>query len=155
MMMNSVESFDAQMTSIAEHHADRVADHGAEHRLDQDDLVDVAGRGAERAQGGELVQVVLGARVERLGDDDDADDHAEGRAGDQSRAGAGLEQPVVDAAVAELLLRQHLAILQAGDEIGPHLFEVGVRGRRAPAHTRPDWLPASMSMRASFSEVNT
>ena len=64
--------------------------------------MDVAGRGAERAQRGELVEVVLGARVERLRDDDDADDDAEQRAGDERGAGPGLEQPVVEAALAEL-----------------------------------------------------
>jgi hypothetical protein len=47
----------------------------------------------QRAQGGELVEVILGAGIERLGDDDDADDQAQRRAGDEGRAGPRLEQP--------------------------------------------------------------
>ena len=90
--------------------------------------MDVAGGGAECAQGGELVQVILGARIECLRDDDDADDHAERGAGDECRSGACLEQPVVDAAVTELALGQDLAIFEAVVEIGAHRLEIGIGG---------------------------
>ena len=106
----SCESLDHDQ---AQHDAQDVADDGAQHRLPQDHLADVARGGAERAQGGELVEVVLGAGVERLGDDDDADDDAERRTGDQRRAGAGLEQPVVEAALAELGVGEDLGVGQA------------------------------------------
>jgi hypothetical protein len=53
--------------------------------------MDVTGRSAERAQRGELVQVIFGARVERLRDDDDADDNAEQSAGNEGRSGARLK----------------------------------------------------------------
>ena len=71
-------------------------------RLPDDHFVDVPSRGADRAQGGEFVQVLLRARIKRLGDHDGADDHAEQGAREQRGAGAGAEQPECAAAFAKL-----------------------------------------------------
>ena len=121
----------------AEHDAQDVADDGAEHGLHQDDLDDVAGRGAERAQGGELVEVVLGAGVERLGDDDDADDQAERRAGDEGRAGARLEQPAVEAALAELVVGEDLRIRRLPGELGASRVVSALRTSSMSCPARP------------------
>ena len=75
----------------------------------KNDLVNVALGRPERAQGCELVDVVLGARIERLRDDDGADQRAKQRAADQRQASAGFEQPLLQAAGAEFFLRQNVS----------------------------------------------
>ncbi len=112
----------------AERHAHGVADNRRKHRLDQDDLVDVAGRGAQRAQRRELVEVVLGARIERLRHDHDADDDAERGACDERHAGARLEHPAADVALAELVVRDDVGVGKAEGEPLAHLVEVGAVG---------------------------
>ena len=119
-----LRAFDGQE---AQSDAGQVSQHRTHQRLQQDDEVDVSGRRAERPQRGELVQVVLRRGVERLGDDDDADDHAQNRAGDQRHACTRLEQPVVGRAGAELGVGQHLGVLQPRDQRRLHRFDVGAR----------------------------
>ena len=110
------------------------ADHRVEHRLPDDDLVDVAARGADGAQRRELVDVVLGAGIERLRDDHGADDDAEQCAGEQRGARAGAEQPERAAPLAEFGRRQHLDVAERGAEIccapSPTLAPRSIRTRK-------------------------
>ena len=77
-----------------------------------DDLVDVEARRADGAQRREFGQMILGAGIKRLRDDDRADDGAQQRAAEERGAGAGAEQPESAAAVAESVGRQHFDLVQ-------------------------------------------
>ena len=66
---------------------EREADDGAEQRLADDDLVNIEARRSDGAQRREFVQVILGAGIKRLRDDDRADDDAEQRPREQGGAG--------------------------------------------------------------------
>ena len=112
-------------------------DHGAQQRLADDDLVDVSAGRADGAQRGKLVQVILGAGIERLRDDHGADDDAEQRAGEQRRARAGAEQPERAAALAKFGRRQHLDVGETGQQIAADLLRRRRPGRRAPGNRWP------------------
>ncbi len=108
---------------------DQIRQHEADHRAQQgladDDLVDVAPGRADRPQGGELVEVILGAGIERLRNDHGADDDTEQGAGEQRRAGAGAEQPELAAALAEFRGCQDLDVAKARRQVAAHLLDVG------------------------------
>ena len=72
--------------------------------------MDITAGRTDRAQRGEFVEMVLCAGIQCLRDDHSADNHAQQGARKQRQARAGVEQPEMAAAVAELLRRQHLGI---------------------------------------------
>ena len=89
--------------------------------------MDVEPRGANGAQRRELVDVVFGARIECLSDDDGADDHSEQRASEQREASAGAEQPEGAAAVAKLRGREDVDVGKFRRETTAHALHVGTR----------------------------
>jgi len=68
---------------------------------------------APSAQGGEL-RCSLRARIECLGHHDDTDNDGQHHAGNEPRTRAGLVEPVIVAALAQILVRDCLVIRQAG-----------------------------------------
>ena len=113
-------------------------DDGVDQGLPDDDLVNIAAGRTDGAQRGEFVEVILGAGIERLRDDDGADDDAEQRPREQGRAGAGAEQPerrlrrrnssVVSTSTSERLARSRL-----------HRFRPPRPAQRAPGNRWPCW----------------
>jgi len=100
-------------------------DEGTDQRLADDDLVDVGARGAYGSQCRELVDVILGAGIKRLGDNDGAHDHARQCAREQGEPGAGAEQPEGAAAVAKLGGCEHVDIGQIRLEPATHALNLG------------------------------
>ena len=79
------------------------------------------------------MNVILGARIERLSDDDGADETAEQRAADKGKTGTGAKQPLGQGPRPEFFGRQRLGTFQPALQIGDvELFDVDthLQGRR-------------------------
>ena len=110
--------------------------------------MDVSGRRAQRPERGKLTQMILGARIKGLRDNDRADDKAKHGSAQKRPARTRAEQPVVevlrpelflgknvDLAQARLKLPLHLGGVRAGSEF--HEIEVGLPLRHGCQRVRP------------------
>src|SRR5674476_1002649 len=93
----------------------------------RDSTIDIAVRGAHRAQRSKFIEMVLGTGIERLGDNHQADNDPEDRACEKRRTRPGPDKPARAAALLKLRGSPHLGARQARLAIVAHLLELRAR----------------------------